>query len=135
MNVKKLIITIVAFIIIGVGGTTVVVSQLADDKKKDSKTSSQQQTNPATNKPPTESDTYVTYDGQAGKTALVLLKEKNSTVVTKDSDYGPYVDSINGIAGGTGGKYWAFYVNGKLASVGADAYETKAGDKIEWKFE
>jgi len=131
MNLKKLIITIIAFIIVGVGGTTVVVSQLTDDKKPAENTSERQ---PANNQP-SESDTYVTYEGQAGKTALALLKEKNSTVVTKDSNYGPYVDSINGIAGGTGGKYWAFYVNGKLASVGADAYETKAGDKIEWKFE
>jgi hypothetical protein len=45
------------------------------------------------------------------------------------------VDSINGTTSGTGGKYWSFYVNGQQASIGAGAYTTKTGDKIEWKFQ
>src|SRR5688572_16774214 len=54
----------------------------------------------------------VAYDGVAGKTALELLKAKTS-VVTKDSQYGPYVDSIDGIKAGDDNKYWSFYINGK----------------------
>ena len=32
-------------------------------------------------------------------------------------------------------EYWAFYINGKMANVGAADYQTKEGDKIEWKIE
>ncbi len=78
--------------------------------------------------------TYLKYQGEQGQTALALLKA-HAQVETKDSSYGPYVDSINGVKGGTDGKYWAFYVNGSMAQVGADAYSTQAGDHIEWKFE
>jgi hypothetical protein len=77
---------------------------------------------------------YVSYKGKDGKTALDLLNS-NAAVEAKDSSYGPYVDSINGVKGGTDGKYWAFYVNGEMATVGADAYQTKTGEKIEWKFQ
>lgn len=82
----------------------------------------------------TAATTRVSYAGVTGKTALELLQTK-AEVVTKDSAYGPYVDSINGSKGGTDGKYWAFYVNGKMAEIGAHAYVTNAGDTIEWKFE
>jgi hypothetical protein len=77
---------------------------------------------------------YILYAGEDGKTALEILKQK-ADVLTKDSDYGEYVDSINGLQGGTGGKYWTFYVNGQMAQVGAGTYQTKNGDRIEWKFE
>ena len=78
--------------------------------------------------------THLSYVGVQGKTALELLKQ-HAAVAIKDSSYGPYVDSINGLVGGTDGKYWAFYVNGKLAEVGANAYITQSADQIEWKFE
>jgi hypothetical protein len=77
---------------------------------------------------------HLSYDGQEGKSALELLKEQ-AKVETKDSSYGAYVDSINDVKGGTNGKYWTFYVNGSMAQEGADAYKTKAGDKIEWKLQ
>lgn len=73
------------------------------------------------------------YDGVDGKTALELLKEK-ATVNTQDSSIGTFVLSINGVAN-TDTYYWMFYVNGELSSVGADQYVTKAGDKIEWRYE
>lgn len=76
----------------------------------------------------------VSYDGVEGKNALELLKSK-ATVTTKQSSYGEYVDTVNGVQGGTDGKYWTFYINGKMAQVGAADYKTKDGDKIEWKFE
>jgi hypothetical protein len=75
---------------------------------------------------------YLAYRGESGKTALALLKT-HARVVVKNSSFGPLVDSINGVQGG--GKYWMFYTNGKQASVGAGAYVTKNGEKIEWKFE
>lgn len=126
---KKLLLTVGALLLLVAGGTTAVLLTQGDAKKPAPSATEQQadnQTAPATN--------TVAYDGVEGKTALELLKTK-ATVVTKDSDYGPYVESINGLAGGSEGKYWAFYVNGQMAPVGADAYKTKADDKIEWKFE
>ena len=83
--------------------------------------------------PPERSD-VVSYKGVNDKTALELLKEV-AQVETKDSSYGVYVDTINGIKGGTDGKYWTFYVNGSMATTGADAYKTKDGEVIEWKFQ
>lgn len=77
--------------------------------------------------------TYVRYDGVAGQNALDLLK-KYTTVQTKHYSFGDQVTSINGTEG-NGPKYWSFYLNGKLADVGAGSYTTKDGDKIEWKLQ
>jgi hypothetical protein len=77
---------------------------------------------------------YISYKGVQGKNALALL-QTHAQVSVKSSSYGPYVDAINGVRGGTSGKYWMFYVNGKQASVGAGSYITKVGDFIEWKFQ
>jgi len=76
---------------------------------------------------------YITYQGINNKTALDLLKIHAKTV-TKQSSLGEYVVSINGSDGG-GKQYWIFYVNGKEAQVGAGAYTTHNGDKIEWKLQ
>ena len=68
-----------------------------------------------------------------GKTALDLTKEKES-IVTKGDGANAYIIGINGIAAQSSKKeYWAFYVNGKMAEVGAGSYILKDGDKIEWK--
>jgi LPXTG-motif cell wall-anchored protein len=51
-----------------------------------------------------------------------------------ESEYGKMITSINGVKM-EGTNYWAFYVNGKMASVGADSYELKANDQISFQFE
>lgn len=84
--------------------------------------------------PEESKDTSIIYPGEDGKTALEILKQK-ADVITQDSAYGEYVDSINGVKGGEDGKYWAFYVNREMAQVGAGEYQTKSTDRIEWKFE
>ena len=99
-------------------------------KSTTTKTSSQ----PTTSQQATKPIDHLDYDGQDGKTAMDILKTK-ATVVTKSSSYGAYVDSIDGVAGGSNGKYWTLYVNGDMSQVGADAYTTKTGDKIEWKLQ
>lgn len=76
----------------------------------------------------------ITYKAEAGTDALSQLKELNDTVVTKDSEYGEYVESINGLVGGTDGKYWSFYVNDELASVGAGEFMPEGGEEIKWHF-
>lgn len=83
----------------------------------------------------TQRTDYVSYTAQKDTTALAQLKRVASGVITKSSSFGEYVQSIGTLKGGDGGKYWSFYVNGKMASVGAGSYVAKGGEKIEWKFE
>lgn len=73
----------------------------------------------------------ISYDGQSPQTALELLKAKFQ-VETKDTSFGPQIMAINGIKA-TDKEFWLFSVNGQPASVGAHQYQTKDGDKIEWK--
>ena len=70
------------------------------------------------------------YKGQDGKDALTLLKAQTSV----EQDQSGMVVGINGTKS-VGHEYWAFYVNGKLASVGPADYKTKNGETIEWKIE
>jgi len=75
----------------------------------------------------------ISYDGQDGKTALQILDEKYD-IKTEQSSIGVFVNSIDG-TDNTNDSYWMFYVDGQLAPVGADQYKTKAGEKIEWRYE
>lgn len=87
-------------------------------------------------KSPTERNrTEITYTAKAGDTSLAQLKREADNVNTEQSEYGEYVDSIEGHKGGTDGKYWSFYVDGKMAEVGASNYTQKGGEKIEWRFQ
>src|SRR4030042_3997616 len=62
-----------------------------------------------------------------GITAFSLLtegaKQKGLSVQTKTSSAGAYVDSIGGLAGGTDGKYWLYYLNSEQAPTAADKIE------------
>jgi hypothetical protein len=77
--------------------------------------------------------TQLSYQGQDGQNALSLLK-KHARVQTKHYSFGDMVVSING-APGNGPKYWTFYINGKMASVGAGTYTTRNSDKLAWKLQ
>ena len=87
---------------------------------------------------------YLKVDGQkdfskqsfkTNKIALELTKE-NAKVVTKGNGVNAYIVEINGrLAEDSKKEFWAFYVNGKQAEVGAGSYVIKEGDKIEWKIE
>lgn len=72
----------------------------------------------------------VNYTGQEGKNALDLLKSGHTVDV---SDQG-FVNAIDGVKPGDH-QFWALYVNGKQAEVGAKDYITKKGDTVEWKLE
>ncbi len=72
----------------------------------------------------------ITYKGKTGQDALTMLKQQ----VNVEQDSSGMVSVINGRkADPARHQYWAFYVNGKLASVGAADYKTKNEDVIEWK--
>lgn len=77
--------------------------------------------------------TQLSYQGQVGQNALALLK-KHATAQTKHYSFGDQVTTINGVKG-VGPKYWTFYINGKMAQVGAGAYATKATDTLTWKLQ
>lgn len=76
----------------------------------------------------------ISYRGKEGKTALALL-ESNATVEVSGSGANAFVVAIGGYKPDVKGEFWAFYVNGKQAEVGAGSYITKADDLIEWKLE
>lgn len=75
----------------------------------------------------------ITYQGRTGVTALALLTQ-HMNVGVKHYSFGDMVVSINGVVGG-GPKYWTFYVNGRMADVGAGAYMTHSGDILMWKLQ
>lgn len=99
----------------------------------DTQPASQQQTNEK--KTEDEKKTYVTYEGVEGKTALELLKSNNSVETKVYSGIGEMVVSIDDTKPEDSSEFWAFYVEGKQAQVGADQYVTKDGEKVEWKLE
>jgi hypothetical protein len=73
----------------------------------------------------------IAYEGEDGKTALVILKAR-ARVRTTTSQMGELVEEINGVNNGNG-YYLIYFVNGAKAKVGAGEYITKNGDRIEWK--
>lgn len=85
---------------------------------------------------PTSSPTAlatIDYPGQTGKTALELLNASHQ-VKSQTSSLGVLVQSIDGHASDNN-HYWLFYINGVAATVGADQYQTKDGQQIEWRLE
>jgi LPXTG-motif cell wall-anchored protein len=51
-----------------------------------------------------------------------------------ETAYGKMITSINGIEA-TGTQFWAFYIDGKMASVGADSYPLQPGNQISFQLE
>lgn len=74
------------------------------------------------------------YSGVVGETALETLKGL-ADVQTQESSFGEFVTTINGVEADQNSEYWAFYINGKLAAVGAGAYVQQEGDEITWQLE
>ena len=81
----------------------------------------------------TSQSSAITYQGVEGKNALELLKD-NHEVITDSYDFGEFVTGINGQVADEK-TFWALYINGELAQVGAGDYQTKPEDTIEWKLE
>ena len=71
-----------------------------------------------------------------GATVYDALVATGADVNASDSDYGMYVQGINGLAGGDFGDMsgWMFEVNGEMAEVGCSQYELKAGDVVTWTY-
>lgn len=72
----------------------------------------------------------------AGSTALQLLIATEHKVSMKGEKENAFITAINGrVADAAKHEFWAFYVNGKQAVVGAGTYRVKNNDTIEWKIE
>ncbi len=76
----------------------------------------------------------IVYEGQDGRTVLELLEEHVESFVSEGQGSEILVTSINGITGGTEGRYWLYYVNEKAALIAASRMTTVDGDSIEWLF-
>lgn len=78
---------------------------------------------------------YISKEVVEGKTALDLL-QKTTKIQTKGEGKNAFITEINGRhADDSKREFWAFYVNGKQAEVGAGSYVIKNNDEIEWKIE
>ena len=76
----------------------------------------------------------INYSGVVGETALETLNSL-AMVEVQESSFGEFVTSINGVEADSSTEYWAFFVNGELAAVGAGSYEAEEGDQITWRLE
>ena len=65
------------------------------------------------------------------------LKEDGFTYEGSDSDYGLFINSINGLEANydTDGAYWAIYVNGDYGQYGADSQPVADGDSFGFVYE
>lgn len=80
-----------------------------------------------------ENGKKLSYEGKSGKTALELLTE-GTEVTMSGSNENAYVTGINGVeANASANEFWAFYINGESAMVGAGSYKTLDSDVISWE--
>ncbi len=124
---RNLSIYLIALVVLLGGGTWAAAAY-------QSQSTPEVQTTEQTEKPD-RTRTEITYIATAGVSSLAQLKDEADNVIVKNSEYGDYVDSIESHQGGTDGKYWSFYIDGKLSTVGAGSYTQKGGEKIVWKFQ
>lgn len=71
-----------------------------------------------------------------GATAYDALVATGADVNAQDSDYGMYVQGINGLATGDHGDMsgWMYSVNGESAEVGCSEYTLSSGDVVTWTY-
>ncbi len=68
-------------------------------------------------------------------TALTLLRTTHK-ISTQGEGVNAFISSIDERSADVNAhEFWAFYVNGKQATVGAGSYILKNNDTIEWKIE
>lgn len=85
------------------------------------------------------SKTYPT-DVKEGETVFDVLKTASSkygfSLKYTNYSYGVFIEEIDSLANNPANSmYWLYYMNGKLASLGASAQKVKEGDDILWKYE
>lgn len=83
------------------------------------------------NQPKTALTSQISYNCQPGKTAFEVLQDKNQ-VQFQGSSFGRMITAINGKNQGQG-KYWLYFIDGREASVSADAYLCQGSEQIQWE--
>ncbi len=83
----------------------------------------------------TDETTEFSYEGQDGETALDLLLVQDPQAEVSGEGEMAFVTGIQGRSAEDGQEFWALYVDGEMAQVGAGALETEDGQQIEWKLE
>ncbi len=64
------------------------------------------------------------------------LADQGFAFTSKQYDYGVFITGINGVANDPAtGRYWTYTVNGQSATVGADQYQLKDGDQVQWSYD
>lgn len=124
MSQKAKTIAVLGTLVV-IGAVLIGVSVANDNAKQDTQVVQTQQE---------KKTEVISYQGQEGKTALAILKSSYNVETKTFDGIGEMVTGINGVAPDSK-HFWAFYVNGKQAEVGAGQYQTKSGDKISWKLE
>ena len=83
-------------------------------------------------------DKLTTYSGISANNAFEALldavQSENLEVIYKSSDFGVFVEEIAGVKNSKD-SFWLYYINGQMAEVGADKYQLKKGDIVEWRYE
>lgn len=82
----------------------------------------------------TEIPTYSYTATQSGQVAMDLLTASETVETVDYGTAGLFVQSINGIEGDNTA-YWAFYVNGDYAKLGASQTKLQKGDTIKFVYE
>lgn len=73
-------------------------------------------------------------EGESAFDALENLASENGIeVVTKDYDFGKFVEAVGGVESGAE-KAWIYFVNGESGDVSGDNYVLKQEDRVEWKY-
>ena len=140
---KKQVITIISIIILalGIGGAVYIVTNnnnntsnvetnVAYEQQEQQSPDSQTSTIVFTNEGKT-----VTYTANESENALAALKRQTDVKTKTFEGMGEYVTAINGLAADDSTNFWAFYINGQQAEVGAGSYTAMAGDQLEWRLE
>jgi hypothetical protein len=98
-----------------------------------------------------QSVTMVINDGQQTKTYRQAVNESMNltgydllrravtaaewNLKSSTGSMGTFVEEINGAKNGTDGKYWIYYVNNQMGTVGISQYQIQAGDLLQMNFE
>lgn len=85
------------------------------------------------NQSATQQHNQISYPGVEGKNALELLQVSHQVETTSYS-YGQFVNSIDDQKPDSQ-HFWALYINGQKATLGADSYQTKNSDILSWQLE
>jgi hypothetical protein len=86
--------------------------------------------------PSASAATELSYPGQDGMTALELLQQNDPDAEIEGEGEQAMVTGINGRTADESKKeFWALYVDGEQAQVGAGSLETEDGQTITWKLE